>query len=148
MGSDGVILSPYVEVIKDASSETLTEPFSIGVTGSFHVLKEIILQHGIGFFNTGLPFLRKMEFTILIFRRRQQSREPWPELSLTVPLRPFLDGSQPAQCSDCASAEGMGNQNSYQVCRNREPRQWFLHYRAYLAFTTFPSVNAKMGLSQ
>ncbi len=31
MGSDGVMLSPYVEVVKDASSETLSEPFPIAV---------------------------------------------------------------------------------------------------------------------
>ncbi|MCD8222157.1 MAG: TIGR02452 family protein [Clostridiales bacterium] len=31
MGSDGVMLSPYVEVIKDGSSETLSEPFPISV---------------------------------------------------------------------------------------------------------------------
>lgn len=49
-----------------------------------------------------------------------------------------LNGSQIAQFSDYASAEGMGNRNSHQVCRNREPRQWFLYYRAYLAFSTIP----------
>ncbi|MCD7828140.1 MAG: TIGR02452 family protein [Clostridiales bacterium] len=31
MGSDAIMLSPYVEVVKDASSETLSEPFSISV---------------------------------------------------------------------------------------------------------------------
>ncbi|MCD8325312.1 MAG: TIGR02452 family protein [Lachnospiraceae bacterium] len=31
MGSDGVMISPYVEVIKDGSSETLSEPFPISV---------------------------------------------------------------------------------------------------------------------
>ncbi|MCD8321714.1 MAG: TIGR02452 family protein [Oscillospiraceae bacterium] len=31
MGSDGVMLSPYVEVVKDTSSETLSEPFPIAV---------------------------------------------------------------------------------------------------------------------
>ena len=31
MGSDGVMVSPYVEVIKDASSDTLSEPFPISV---------------------------------------------------------------------------------------------------------------------
>ncbi len=31
MGSDGVMISPYVEVIKDASSEMLSEPFPISI---------------------------------------------------------------------------------------------------------------------
>ncbi|MCD7854156.1 MAG: TIGR02452 family protein [Clostridiales bacterium] len=31
MGSDGVMITPYVEVIKDSSSETLAEPFPISV---------------------------------------------------------------------------------------------------------------------
>ncbi len=31
MGSDAIILSPYVDVIKDSTSETLTEPFSISI---------------------------------------------------------------------------------------------------------------------
>ncbi|MCD8108639.1 MAG: TIGR02452 family protein [Clostridiales bacterium] len=31
MGSDGVMISPYVEVIKDGSSETLSEPFPVSV---------------------------------------------------------------------------------------------------------------------
>ncbi|MCD8347201.1 MAG: TIGR02452 family protein [Lachnospiraceae bacterium] len=31
MGSDGVMISPYVEVLKDGSSETLSEPFPISV---------------------------------------------------------------------------------------------------------------------
>ncbi len=31
MGSDGVMISPYVEVIKDASADTLSEPFPISV---------------------------------------------------------------------------------------------------------------------
>jgi len=31
MGSDGVMISPYVEVLKDGSSETLSEPFPVSV---------------------------------------------------------------------------------------------------------------------
>ncbi|MCD8082611.1 MAG: TIGR02452 family protein [Clostridiales bacterium] len=60
MGSDGILLSPYVEVIKDASAEALSEPFSISV-----------MSCAAPMIRMGLEGMSQQEYERMLYRRIQ-----------------------------------------------------------------------------
>ncbi len=60
MGSDGVMISPYVEVIKDGSSETLSEPFPISVMSCAAPMIRL-----------GLEGMSQQEYETMLYRRIQ-----------------------------------------------------------------------------
>ncbi|MCD7738564.1 MAG: TIGR02452 family protein, partial [Lachnospiraceae bacterium] len=60
MGSDGVMISPCVEVIRDASSETLSEPFPISVMSCAAPMIRL-----------GLEGMSQQEYEIMLYRRIQ-----------------------------------------------------------------------------
>ncbi|MCD7906190.1 MAG: TIGR02452 family protein [Clostridium sp.] len=60
MGSDGVLLSPNVEVVKDASSETLSEPFPISVMSCAAPMVRL-----------GLEGMSQQEYEEMLYRRIQ-----------------------------------------------------------------------------
>ncbi|MCD7868304.1 MAG: TIGR02452 family protein [Clostridiales bacterium] len=60
MGSDGVMISPCVEVIKDASSETLSDPFPISVMSCAAPMIRL-----------GLEGMSQQEYEIMLYRRIQ-----------------------------------------------------------------------------
>ncbi|MCC8098633.1 MAG: TIGR02452 family protein [Clostridiales bacterium] len=60
MGSDGVLISPNVEVIKDASSETLAQPFPISVMSCAAPMVRL-----------GLEGMSQQEYEEMLYRRIQ-----------------------------------------------------------------------------
>ncbi|MCC8126507.1 MAG: TIGR02452 family protein [Clostridiales bacterium] len=60
MGSDGVMISPCVEVIRDSSSETLSEPFPISVMSCAAPMIRL-----------GLEGMSQQEYEMMLYRRIQ-----------------------------------------------------------------------------